>query len=246
MVCTDTNNSAAISAAGQVAGQQRQDAQLGRCQRRRPGTAGTALPGQLGPQRLGLADQGAQVWSPPEQLIDLPHQRPGPGQVGQREVHAGKLDPGLDGQMGDRVGQQMPQPLSRDEFPAHRRDVSPVQGYPGLRGAEQGHRMAVLDPGPDQHAACLRGQGLGPAPFTACHRHQRSLAQREREGLGRADFLQAADRGLQRRVAAVPVTAQDARDPLQKRGRRYHEALLGAPAHGLVGVGAHLLGPAAA
>ena len=61
----------------------------------------------------------------------------------------------------------------------------------------------------------------------------------------RADFLHAADRGLQRRVAAVPVTAQDARDPLQKRGRWYHEALLSAPAHGLVGVGAHLLDPAA-
>jgi hypothetical protein len=66
----------------EVAGQQGQDAQLGRGQRRRPGTAGTALPGQLGPQRLGLADQGAQVRSPSEQLIDLPQQRPGSRQVG--------------------------------------------------------------------------------------------------------------------------------------------------------------------
>jgi hypothetical protein len=33
-------------------------------------------------------------------------------------MSAGELDPGLDGQVRDRVGQQAPEPLSADQLPA--------------------------------------------------------------------------------------------------------------------------------
>ena len=83
-----------------MGGQQRQQAQLGGGQCRRPRAARAALAGQPGPERLGLAGQGPEAGPPPEQLIDLPHQRPGPGEVGQREVDAGELDPDLNGEWG--------------------------------------------------------------------------------------------------------------------------------------------------
>ena len=52
-------------------------------------------------------------------------------------MDAGKFDPGLNGQMGERVGQQMPEPLSSDEFLAGCGDISPVQGCAGLHRADQ-------------------------------------------------------------------------------------------------------------
>ena len=89
-------------------------------------------------------------------------------------------------------------------------------------------------------------KGLGPAPLAARNRHQRSFAQRDREIIGRAGLLSDTDRILQGRVAAIKITAKDARDPLCERGYGCHEALRREPTHGLVGVGAHLLGTAPA
>ena len=76
--------------------------------------------------KRNLVDQDSHTGPPLEQLVDFPHQRPGPGQVGQAEVNADELDPELDRQVRDRVGQQGPQLLCADELPARRRDVSPM------------------------------------------------------------------------------------------------------------------------
>jgi hypothetical protein len=81
----------------QMRRQQRQQAQLGGGQGRRPERIGATPLGQLGPQRPSLADQGAEVGPPPEQLLDFPHQCPGPGRVAERQVHAG-ADPRLNGE----------------------------------------------------------------------------------------------------------------------------------------------------
>src|SRR5271166_6226765 len=62
----------------------------------------------------------------------------------------------------------------------------------------------------------------------------------------RADFLPDAYPILEGRVAAIEVTAKDARDPLQERGGRRHEALRREPPHRLVCVSAHPSGPAPA
>ncbi len=99
-------------------------------------------------------------------------------------------------------------------------EVCPVHGRTGSHRADQGRRVAFLDPGMAQNGTCLVGKDLGPVPLTACHRHQRSLAQTDRDVLGRADLLPDADRVFQGHRAAVKVTAKDARDPLQKRGCR--------------------------
>jgi len=79
--------------------------------------ARTALLGKLGPERAGLVGQGAQAGPPLEYLVDLPHQRPGPGHVGKREVHADERNPELDGPVGIRVGHQRPQAQGAHEFP---------------------------------------------------------------------------------------------------------------------------------
>ena len=110
----------------------------------------------------------------------------------------------------------------------------------------RGVGVALPGPGPAQNGACSFGEDFGPVPLVACHRHQRSLAQRDREIIGRVGFLPDADRILQGQVATIEVTAKDARDPLQKRGGSRHEAPRREPAHGLVGVGAHLFGPPSA
>jgi hypothetical protein len=111
-----------------VRGEQRQDAQLGTGQGRCPGDGGGVVRRQLSPQGLRLADQGAEVGPTLEQLTDFPHQRSGSGYVGQREVDAGELDPGLHCLMRHRVGDQGPQALSGDQVLAHRGYISPVQG----------------------------------------------------------------------------------------------------------------------
>jgi hypothetical protein len=73
-----------------------------------PGTLETALVGQLGPERPGLRDEGPEAGPAPKQVIDLTHELPGTCQVGESEVDASQLDPGLDGEMGKRVGQLVP------------------------------------------------------------------------------------------------------------------------------------------
>ena len=156
------------------------------------------------------AGQGAQVGPAPEQLIDLPHQRPGPGQVAEREVDAGELDPGLNSQLGHGVGQQMPQPLSADEFLARRRDISPVHSRAGLHRADQGRRVALLDPGLAQTARCLIGKRPRPGssrcvpspPATA-----RTARPRESSCAPTSSPMLIAI--LEGRVATIEVTAQD-------------------------------------
>jgi len=123
---------------------------------------------------------------------------------------------------------------------------APVHSRAGLHRAEQGCREALLDPGLAQNGGCLPGKHLGPAPVAARDRHQRSLAQRGREILRRAGSLPYPERILQGRIAAIEVTAKDTRDPLHERRCRRHEAPRREPAHRLVCVGAHLLGPAPA
>jgi hypothetical protein len=91
-----------------------------------------AFGGQLVPQRPGLIGEGAQAGPEPEQLVDLPHERPGTLGVGQREVDAGQLDPGLDGDVRQRVGQVGAAALGTDQFPAGRRELPPVRGRPGV------------------------------------------------------------------------------------------------------------------
>ena len=91
----------------QMSRQQRQQAQLGGGQGRRPAPVAATLLAQLGPQRLSLADQGAQTGPPLEQLLDFPQQCAGPGRVAERQVHAGELDPGLNGDGRFRVGQEL-------------------------------------------------------------------------------------------------------------------------------------------
>jgi len=100
-----------------------QDAQFGTGQGGGPGDARDEVGPQLSPERPGLADQGAEVGPAVEHVIDFLHERPGPGYVGQREVHAGELDPGLDGQVGYGTGQPGPQPLGADELPARFGDI---------------------------------------------------------------------------------------------------------------------------
>ena len=101
-------------------GQQRQQAQLGGGQCRRSGSAGTAFLRQPGPERLSLAGQGAQAGPGSEHLIDLPHERPGPGQVAEREVDAGELGPGLDGEVGQGISQQMVNSIYRELWASSR------------------------------------------------------------------------------------------------------------------------------
>jgi len=97
-----------------------------------------AFPGQLGPERLGLPDEGPEAGPALKQVIDLTHERPGTGQVGEREVDASQLDPGLDGEVGKRVGQQRSQVLGTEQFPARRRDISPAYGCTGSQRADEG------------------------------------------------------------------------------------------------------------
>ena len=158
-------------------------------------------------------------------------------------MDAGKLNPGLKGQLGHRVGQQGPQALGPDEFLACRRDISPVHGGAGMHRGDQRRRVALLDSGLAQNGAGLVGQCLSPVPLAARHRYQRSLAQRDGQSLVRAGLLPRADGSLERRVGAVEVTGKDTCQPLVERRRRRHDVLRGASPHGLVGVGVYLLDP---
>ena len=70
---------------------------------------------------------------------------------------ADQLDPGLDGQVGLRVGQQGPQPLGAGELAPRRRDITRVQGHAGLAA----QTVALLQPGLIQQRARSAGQGPG-------------------------------------------------------------------------------------
>ena len=147
--------------------------------------------------------------------------------------------------VGSRVGQERPQPLGPDQFPARRRDVSPVLGDAGLHRTHQGGGVRVLDPGPAQHGARLAGQGLGPAPVA----HASSPPATARTAHARGHRA----RPLLRRCRSRPPGRRrrhpghrrgPARDlaGAQAPGRR--DVLRREPARGFVGIGAHLLHPA--
>jgi hypothetical protein len=90
------------------------------------------------PQCLGFSREGAEAGPAPEQVVDLTHERSGTWLIGEREVDTSQLDPGLDGEVGECVGQQRPQPLGIDEVPARCWDICPVQGYASLGRADKG------------------------------------------------------------------------------------------------------------
>jgi hypothetical protein len=68
----------------------------------------------------------------------------------------------------------MPQPLSTDEMLAHRRAISPVDGCAGLHRAEEGCRVALLDPGLAQTARAW------PARTSAWSQSLRAIASSAR------------------------------------------------------------------
>ena len=145
-----------------------------------PGAAAPRFHQPAHPEPVSLGDQVSEAGPPAENLIDLLHEGPGPGDVSEHEVDADELDPGLDRQLGHRVSQQVPQALGRDKrFPGRRR-ISPVQGRTGLGGTDQRRRVAFVDPGPAQHGGRLVRERSGAAPFTVCHRQQRPLGQGDR------------------------------------------------------------------
>ena len=81
---------------------------------------------------------------------------------------------------------------------------------------------------------------------SAGHRHQRPLAERGGDSLGPLGFLPAADRILKEGIAVIEVTRNHTGDSLQDCSyRRRRDARCHALAHGLVGVGPHLLRPRA-
>ncbi len=155
---------------------------------------------------------------------------------------ADELDPGLDGEVGLRVRQQGPQPLSAGEFAPRRRDIAPAQGHARLRRADG----SVLQPGLIQQRARLACQGLSLVPLVACHRHQRPFAQYLRDRIGRADFLSGSDGLVKDDVRAVEIAGEDVRDPLQEPGHRAHDARRRELSCGLIGVRVHLLDTMAA
>ena len=88
----------------QVGGEHRQQAQLSSGQCRRSGGFWTAELGQLGAEHFGLADEGSEAGPLPEQLVDLPGERPGTCQVGQRDRGVSQFDSCLDGEVRQSVG----------------------------------------------------------------------------------------------------------------------------------------------
>jgi hypothetical protein len=161
-------------------------------------------------------------------------------------VNAAELDPGLNGPVGLRVGHQRPKAQGTNEFPARRWDVSAVQGGTGLHRGDEGRGVAVLDPGLAQTGMCAAGKGLGMVPVAACHRRQRPFTQRDRENIRSTAFFFLAEGIGEERIATVEVTAQDPCSPLQERSHSRYEVRGRELLRGLVGVGAHLLRPAAA
>src|SRR5271170_7708636 len=102
MVLRDRNNSPAIC------GNDRCVDSSG--SRRSSAAVSADAPGAPEPRSSASRARSAWGWPAPEQLIDLPHERPGPGQVAEREMDADELDPGLNGEVGQGIGQQRPQP----------------------------------------------------------------------------------------------------------------------------------------
>src|SRR6266516_2906882 len=79
-----------------VGGQQREEPQLRRRERRRPDDVG-AHGLQLRSQLVGLLPEDAEVRLPSEQVVDLPEHAPGAGHVREGDVGAHELQPRLDG-----------------------------------------------------------------------------------------------------------------------------------------------------
>ena len=143
-----------------------------------------------------------------EDLVDFAHQRSGPGHVSQRELHAGDLKPGLNGQMGLHVGHEGAQPLGADKLTTRRRDISPVEGNAGLDRADE----HVLHARPAHDEVGLGREVLGRTPVTPRYGQQRSFAPRGRDDIRSADLRSLAGRLGQGRVGAVEVTGKDQSD----------------------------------
>src|SRR5256885_3964829 len=165
MVCTDRYISAAISGAGRWVdsiGSRRSSAAV----------SDDAVRGELpfvasrARSSLACSTRTPRCGPSPEDLVDLPHQRSGPGYVGEGEVDADKLYPGLHGVVGHRIGEQGPEPLYAGKRLAGGRDISPVRGDAGLRNPDPG----LFEPGPAAGGADLASQLLGLAPVAAAHR----------------------------------------------------------------------------
>ena len=156
----DRNNSAPIS------GNDRWVARSGRTRSSAavsddaPGTLGSRSSGQPGPERLGLADQGAQAGPALEHAHRSPASAswPRPGRRGRDG--RGRVRSGPERRGEARVGQQRPHALSADKLLPRRRDIAPVPGHAGLHRVHEG----IFAPGQAQHLACLDGRNPRPGP----------------------------------------------------------------------------------
>jgi hypothetical protein len=77
------------------------------------------------------AGEDAQAGTQGEDVAHLLEQDLRCGDVGQREMAPGELDPCLDGQVRQRVGQCRPKALRLGQFRCGARPVALVQRYPG-------------------------------------------------------------------------------------------------------------------
>ena len=133
-------------------------------------------------------------------------------------MDADELEPGLNSEVGQGIGQQMPQPLSADKLPARRRDISPVHGRAGLHRADQG--VAKLSSIPARRKTspacppCSSARPQSPRAIATSDRSHSTVAKSS----GAPGFLPHAERILKGRITTIEVPAQDTRDPLPSAG----------------------------
>ena len=116
---------------------------------------GAGEPGRL------PASQPASIRPVPEQLVDLPHQRPGPRQVGQLEVRAEELDADTGRWRAPRRSAGAAA-AGRHEGPPRPVDVVPVQGHAEPAGRRPAARRSC--PRSQPRAAPARPARPGPGP----------------------------------------------------------------------------------
>jgi hypothetical protein len=196
-----------------VGGQPRQQPQLGGGQRGDPdGPAADRV--ELSSQLLGLAGEDAQVGPPSEDVAGLAQHHPGAGAIVQGQVGAAQLQQGLDGEIGQGVGEQGSQASGPPELCLGAWHLAPVQGCPGHHRMDQAAGDIVVQPPIPNDAVCLVGEGGGLRPVLVVHRHQGSLGQGDR-GRGQRTGLGGDLDGVgQDRVGPVVLTGQQVADPL--------------------------------
>ena len=92
-----------------MCGQERQEPQFGRSQRRRAGRPGLDH-GQSGLKLRGSPREVAEIWPLLEDVVNLHESRCGAARVGECDVGVGHFDKCLDRNNGQGVGEQRPQP----------------------------------------------------------------------------------------------------------------------------------------